>query len=211
MSMLERMAQSHVFVKQPYKHALNELWGPRFTDDFVAVNYRVAISNLRSGQFYLDTLQPSTDAQRAALADAVQAHAASAQLRVQMALALTNPVSYPLMAIVVAWVTVLLRGYGFMSRLSPVAFVAVALRRARDIERSVWRPLQGVAGADREIDPGNQQQRNALMASFMDQNSDQRDLESTSRPNRRSYRLRRRALTLAVLTSWPQASQAEVK
>ena len=44
-----------------------------------------------------------------------------------MALALTNPVSYPLMAIVVAWVTVLLCGYGFMSRINPVSIVALAL------------------------------------------------------------------------------------
>ena len=82
---------------------------------------------MRAGQFYLDTLEPTTEEQKAALAAAVQAHAASAQLRVQMALALTNPVSYPLMAIVVAWVTVLLCGYGFMSRVSPVSIVALAL------------------------------------------------------------------------------------
>ena len=109
------------------QNTLNELWGPRFTDDFVTVNYRAAISNMRSGQFYLDTLQPSTEAQKAALAAAVQAHVASAQLRVQMALALTNPVSYPLMAIVVTWVTVLLCGYGFMSHVNPVSVIALAL------------------------------------------------------------------------------------
>jgi hypothetical protein len=107
-------------------NTVNELWGPRFTDDFITVNYRAAIIAMRSGQFYLDTLEPTTEAQKAALAAAVQAQAASAQLRVQMALALTNPVSYPLMAVVVAWVTVLLCGYAFISRLSPVAVVALA-------------------------------------------------------------------------------------
>jgi uncharacterized membrane protein len=91
---------------------VKQLWGPRFTDDFVTVNYRAAIMAMRSGQFFLDTLQPANDEQKQALAAAVQAQAASAQLRVQMALALTNPVSYPLMTIVVGWVTVLLCGYG---------------------------------------------------------------------------------------------------
>jgi hypothetical protein len=109
------------------ERTVTELWGPRFTDDFITVNYRAAITGMRGGQFYLDTLEPSTEAQKTALAAAVQAHTASAQMRVQMALALTNPVSYPLMAIVVAWVTVLLCGYGFMSRINPVSIVALAL------------------------------------------------------------------------------------
>ncbi len=109
------------------QRTINELWGPRFTDDFVTVNYRAAISAMRAGQFYLDTLEPTTQEQKAALTAAVQAHVASGQLRLQMALALTNPVSYPLMAIVVAWVAVLLCGYGFMSRVNPVSIVALAL------------------------------------------------------------------------------------
>jgi hypothetical protein len=109
------------------EHTLKDLWGPRFTDDFITVNYRAAISALRSGQFFLDTLEPSTESQKAALAAASQAQAASAQMRVQMALALTNPISYPLIAIVVAWVAVLLCGYGFMSRVSVVSIVALAL------------------------------------------------------------------------------------
>jgi hypothetical protein len=106
---------------------VKQLWGPRFTDDFITVNYRAAIGGMRSGQFFLDTLQPANESQKAALAAAVQAHAASAQLRVQMALALTNPVSLPLMSVVVAWVTVLQCGFGFMSRLNPVSFVALAV------------------------------------------------------------------------------------
>jgi hypothetical protein len=108
------------------ENTVKQLWGPRFTDDFITVNYRAAIVAMHAGQFYLDTLEPTNDAQKTALAAAVQAQAASAQLRVQMALALTNPVSYPLMAVVVAWVTILLCGYAFISRLSPVAVVALA-------------------------------------------------------------------------------------
>ena len=104
-----------------------QLWGPRFTDDFITVNYRAAISAMRTGQFFLDTLQPTSEEQKTALAAAVQAQAASAQMRVQMALALTNPISYPLIAFVVGWVTVLLCGYGFMSRFSPVSVVALAV------------------------------------------------------------------------------------
>jgi hypothetical protein len=81
---------------------------------------------MRSGQLFLETLEPATDSQKAALAAANQALAASGQLRLQMALALTNPVSYPMMAIVVSWVTVVLCGYGFMSRMSPLSLVALA-------------------------------------------------------------------------------------
>jgi hypothetical protein len=106
---------------------VKQLWGPRFVDDFVTRNYRAAIVTMRAGQFYLSTLEPATEGQKAALATAVQADTTSAQLRVQMALALTNPVSYPLMGIVVAWETVLLCGYGFMTRASPVSVVALAL------------------------------------------------------------------------------------
>jgi hypothetical protein len=80
---------------------------------------------MRSGQFFVETLEPTTESQKAALAAAAQAHASSGQLQLQMVLALTNPVSYPLM-VVVAWVTVLLCGFGFMSRMSPVSFVALA-------------------------------------------------------------------------------------
>ena len=109
------------------EQTLKDLWGPRFTDDFITVNYRAAISAMRSGQFFLETLQPTTEGQKTALATAIQAHAASAQMRVQMALALTNPISYPLIAVVVGWVTVLLCGYGFMSRVSVVSVVALAL------------------------------------------------------------------------------------
>jgi hypothetical protein len=86
------------------KDTLQELWGPRFGVDFVTVNYRRAILRMRSGQFFLDTLEPTTESEKAALSAANQAHAASAQLRLQMALALTNPVSYPMMAIVISWV-----------------------------------------------------------------------------------------------------------
>jgi hypothetical protein len=64
---------------------------------------------LRSGQFYLDTLEPTTEAQKAALAAAVQAHAASGTLRLQMVLALTNPVPYPLMASWSGWVAWIVR------------------------------------------------------------------------------------------------------
>ena len=49
-------------------NTVNELWGPRFTDDFVTVNYRAAIIGMRGGQFYLDTLEPTTDSQKTALA-----------------------------------------------------------------------------------------------------------------------------------------------
>ena len=52
------------------------------------------------------------------------------QMRLQMALALTNPVSYSLLAIVVAWATFLFCGFGLMSRGNAMAFAALAVGAA---------------------------------------------------------------------------------
>jgi hypothetical protein len=106
---------------------LDQIWGDRSDRDFVASNYQAAIENLRTGQAYLDSLRPSTDGQRSALAAANQAHASIAQIRLQMALALTAPVSYPLVMIVVGWAVFLFCGFGLMSRSNPMAFAAMAV------------------------------------------------------------------------------------
>jgi hypothetical protein len=105
---------------------MQQMWGSD-DDEFVSRNYKAAIDNLHNGQIYLDSLQPSNDSQRAALAVANQAHAAIGQLRLQMALALTNPVSYPLLAIVVGWATFLFCGFGLLSRNNPMAFAAMGV------------------------------------------------------------------------------------
>jgi hypothetical protein len=68
-------------------------------------NYRNALSNLLEREVFLNSLQPSSDKRKAAEQEARQATAAIAQARLQMALALVDPVSLPLLGIVVAWAT----------------------------------------------------------------------------------------------------------
>ena len=84
-----------------------------------------AIVGLHKSQAYLNSLHPSSDAQKTALAAAGQAATSIGQTRLQMALALTDPVSYPLVIVVVAWVAFLFCGYGLMSRYSPMALAAM--------------------------------------------------------------------------------------
>jgi hypothetical protein len=111
-------AAARVRIRAGLQRTIDQMWSDRGdSEGFVSRNYRAAIENFRTGQGFLGSLQPSTDAQNTALASAHQAHAAIEQIRLQMALALTNPVSYSLLAIVVAWATSLFCGFG----LSPAA------------------------------------------------------------------------------------------
>jgi hypothetical protein len=112
-------------ILQGLGRTIDQMWGEHGGEDYVTRNYEATIENLRTGRAALDALQPSTDSQRAALAAAAQAHAAIAQIRLQMALALTNPISYPLLAIVVGWATGVLCGFGLMSRSNPMTFAAL--------------------------------------------------------------------------------------
>jgi hypothetical protein len=112
------------------ERTVDQMWGPHDDSDFVSRNLQATIDNLRTGQDLLDALHPSTESQRQALAAANQAHASVAQTRLQMALALTNPVSYPLLAIVIGWVFFLFCGFGLMSRSNPMAFAALGVGAA---------------------------------------------------------------------------------
>jgi hypothetical protein len=81
---------------------IDQIWASHCDSDFVSRNVEETIDNLRAGQAYLDSLHPSTESQKKALAAANQAHASIGQIRLQMALALTDPFSYPLLTIVIA-------------------------------------------------------------------------------------------------------------
>jgi hypothetical protein len=106
---------------------ISEMWGSRGDSDFVTRNYHAAIENLRAGQAFLDSLRPSNDAQKLALAAANQAHASVGQMRLQMALALTDPVSYPLLCVVVIWASFLFCGYGLISGGNRMAYAAMGV------------------------------------------------------------------------------------
>ena len=106
---------------------INEMWGSRGDADFVTRNYHAAIENLRSGQAFLDSLHPSSDAQKLALAAANQAHGSVGQMRLQMALALTDPVSYPLLCVVVIWASLLFCGYGLTAGGNRMAYAVMGV------------------------------------------------------------------------------------
>jgi hypothetical protein len=123
-------APGRATIREGVKRTIDEIWGAHGDTDFVSRNYEAAIDNLRTGQAYLDSLHPSTESQKQALAAANQAHASIGQLRLQMALSLTNPVSFPLLTIVVGWVVFLFCGFGLMSRSNPMAYAALAVGAA---------------------------------------------------------------------------------
>jgi hypothetical protein len=123
-------AAARARLRTSLERTIDQMWGAHDDGDFVSRNLQATIDNLRTGQDYLDALHPSTESQKQALAAANQAHASVGQMRLQMALALTNPVSYPLLTIVIAWVVFLFCGFGLMSRTNPMAFAALGVGAA---------------------------------------------------------------------------------
>jgi hypothetical protein len=109
---------------------VDEMWGSQGDADFVSRNYQAAIENLRAGQTYLDALHPSTEQQKSALAAANQAHSSVGQARLQMALALTDPVAYPLIVIVITWVTFLFCGFGLTAGGNRMSYAVMAVGAA---------------------------------------------------------------------------------
>jgi hypothetical protein len=106
--------------------AIDDVWGVRETDkDFIAENFAAAVRGLRREEGDLGSLHPSTDAQRQALGAANSIVESIGQARLQMSFALTNPVSYPLILIVVGWATILFCGFGLMSKGHAMSVVAV--------------------------------------------------------------------------------------
>jgi hypothetical protein len=123
-------APARASLRKSLERTLDQMWGAHNDSDFVSRNLQAAIDNLRTGQDYLDSLHPSTESQKQALAAANQAHASVGQVRLQMALALTDPVSYPLLTIVTGWAVFLFCGFGLMSRTNSMAFAALGVGAA---------------------------------------------------------------------------------
>ncbi len=114
-------------LRQDFARTIDEVWGrPKSDKAFMAGAFAEAIANLRRRQAYLDQLTPATDAQRAALFAAQQTVEGIAQSRLQMAFALSNPISFPLVYTVVAWAVALFCGYGLKSRMSAMSAIALA-------------------------------------------------------------------------------------
>ena len=107
---------------------IDQVWGTKESDaNFAANNFAAAIHVLRDPAKALGRLQPSTDEQRQALATATSTMEAIGQARLQMAFALSAPVSYPLLLTVVGWVVFLFCGFGLTSRGTIMTVIALAV------------------------------------------------------------------------------------
>jgi hypothetical protein len=114
-------------LRQDLAITLKDIWGSdQAAGEFSMRNFTDAIENLRHKEKYLEFLSPSTDAQKQALSAATQTMASIGQSRLQMSFALDSPISYPLIYLVVGWVTGLFCGYGLMSRITLMSVLALA-------------------------------------------------------------------------------------
>ena len=114
-------------LKSQLEGTIDQIWGATNDSAPVIRNFSAVVSDLKYRQAFLDTLQPTTDREKATKADAYQASIAIGQTRTQMALSLVDPVSYPLLAVVVGWGTFLFFGYGLLSRRHVMSYIALAL------------------------------------------------------------------------------------
>src|SRR5271156_5073679 len=119
-------AEGRKILSSGIERTIDQIWAGAHDADFVSKNYRSALSSLREREAFLNSLQPSSDKQKAAKAEALQDASAIGQARLQMSLALVDPVNYPLLCIVVAWATCLFCGYGLQSKGHPMSYVALA-------------------------------------------------------------------------------------
>ncbi len=112
-------------VRQNLGKTIDEIWNANESDaNFVAKNFSAAVESLRNRDKALAELHPSSDAEKAALAAATSTVDAIGQARLQMSFALSNPVSYPLILMVVGWATLLFCGYGLMSKGNAMSIAA---------------------------------------------------------------------------------------
>jgi hypothetical protein len=115
-------------IREGTAKAIDEVWGASETDgNFAATNFAAALHNVRAREKALDALQPVTDEQKRVLGAAKSASDALGEARMQMSLALTAPVSYPLVLTVVAWVACLFCGFGLTARATFTSLVAMAV------------------------------------------------------------------------------------
>jgi uncharacterized membrane protein YqgA involved in biofilm formation len=119
---------ARVGLRDRVEKAIDQVWGARTSNaNFAAENLAAAIKFMRSPEKALGQLQPSTDEQKQALATAKSTLDAIEQARLQMAFALSAPVSYPVLLTVVGWVFFLFCGFGLMSKGGAMPVIAMAV------------------------------------------------------------------------------------
>jgi hypothetical protein len=115
-------------LKASVASTISEVWGSAQTDaTFVARNLDAAMRNMRVREQAFAALHPQTDEQKASLAEAKSIAESIAQSRLQMALALTNPISLPLLFTVATWAGLIFLGYGLTSKAHVMTVIAAVL------------------------------------------------------------------------------------
>ena len=115
-------------MRQSVGKAIDEVWGAKESDaDFAANNFAAAVRSMRDREHALESLHPSNDFQKQALAKANSAVDAIGQARLQMSFALSAPVAYPVLLIVVGWVGCLFCGFGLTARGTVTSVIALAV------------------------------------------------------------------------------------
>jgi hypothetical protein len=112
-------------LKDDVTQTVAEIWGGE--RNYIARNYAATVAAWRARETYLNKLHAETDDQKQALAAATEAAKEIAQTRLQMAVALTDPVAPALVFIVVAWATCIFVGYGLMNTKTVDALPAMAV------------------------------------------------------------------------------------
>ena len=115
-------------IRETLGKTIDQIWHADQSDsNFAADNFASALQNVRARDKGLARLRPTTDEQKQALAEATSASDAIAQTRMQMSFALSTPVAYPVLLIVVGWVVCLFCGFGLTARatLTSVATLAI--------------------------------------------------------------------------------------
>ena len=118
-------AHGRVQLKDDLERLVEDIWGS--DQNFAARNFGATVANWHIRQQYLRSLQPATDAQKQALAAANVDADAIARTRLQMVVALTQPVSGPLVVVVVAWAVLIFIGHGLMHARTFDSLVAMAV------------------------------------------------------------------------------------
>jgi hypothetical protein len=117
-------ASGRAMLKDDVARTHEQFWGLGNTD-FVARNYEAALTNLQERRRFLSGLHPTTDLQKQALSTAQQLTTSIGQTRLLLSLQLDDPVSWPLLSIVVSWVSLLFCGFGLMSRINSMTVCAL--------------------------------------------------------------------------------------
>jgi hypothetical protein len=107
-------AEGRSQLRQAVRQGMEQIWSKGARADLIARNDKATLANLRARQAFLNSLHSTTQAQKDAPIAANEASASVTQSRLQMALALIDPVSRPLVFVVVAWATLIFIGFGFM-------------------------------------------------------------------------------------------------